>query len=254
MLRGEVHTGVTLQNLHPTKFDEGVVLDQTPEPGVPIPNLASYTYADLQSMSAAMAAEMLVKAVRERSFIPPCQDVRKVSGKPATRAASFAPKIESRTRCLDFQVMTSSQIMRMNRAIAPLWAEARLASDDSTTSIIFDPDICLTLENDDQDCSVTSSIEPGLPYIILGDDNQFTLDNAPLFINTVDRRTLEVPTLKMPGTTRRPAAALAQTAGLFAEPSLHDGKIVRTFREPVRAPDNIRQYLASLWPTAEGTI
>ena len=253
MLRGETHTGVTLQTLHPTKFDAGVVLDQTPEPGVLIPDHASYTYAHLQNMSADMAAEMLVNAIRERSFVPPYQDARKVSGKSATRAASFAPKIEPRTRCLDFQIMSSSQIMRMNRAIAPLWTEARLAGDSSTGSIIFGSNMHLAVEADSagQDARIISSIEPGLPYMSSDEEHGFKINSAPLLINTVDGQTLIVSMLKMPGTPFRPAAALAQTAGLFAEPSQQHGERIRTFRKPLKAPEDIRQYLRTLWHPVE---
>ena len=253
MLRGETHTGVTLQTLHPTKFDEGVVLDQTPEPGVLIPNPASYTYADLQRMSAAMAAEILINAIREKSFVVPYHDIRKVGGKSSVRAASFAPKIEPRTRCLDFQIMSSSQIMRMNRAIAPLWTEARLTSDSSTSTIIFGSSMHLAVEADSagQDIRIISSIEPGLPYMSSDEEHGFKINSAPLLINTVDGQTLIVPTLKMPGTPFRPAAVLAQIAGLFTEPSQEHGQRVRTFRKPLKAPEDIRQYLGTLWHPAE---
>ena len=87
MLRGETNAGVTLQTLHPTEFDAGIVLDQTPEPGVPIPNPASYTYADLQRMSSVMSAEMLIKSIRERTFVPPYKDVPKDSIQAPTRTA-----------------------------------------------------------------------------------------------------------------------------------------------------------------------
>jgi methionyl-tRNA formyltransferase len=253
MLWGETHTGVTLQTLHHTEFDAGVVLDQTEEPGVPIPNPATYTYADLHSMSAAMAAEMLIKAVRGRSFVPPYEDVREARGQSITRTPSFAPKIEPRMRYIDFQTMTSSQILRMNRAIAPLCAEARLGSDGSTTSIIFDPSMHLAnrMGSNTHDAMVVPSIEPGLPYAPLDEENHNRATSVPLMINTVDEKTLIVPMLKMPGTTYRHAAALAQTARLLAEPSKRHARRVRTFYEPLKVPEDFRQYVKSLWNASE---
>src|SRR2546423_11923723 len=252
MLRGETHTGVTLQTLHPTEFDAGVVLDQTPEPGVSIPNPTSYSYADLRNISAAMAAEMLVKAIRERSFIPPYRHIREGSGKRGTRAPSFAPKIEPRMRCLDFLTMDSSQILRMNRALAPLWAEARFTNGRSTTSVIFDSDIHLANPTalPEWDRTIISTIEPGLPFVLLDEQNRLEFASAPIMINTIDGKTLIVPTLKMPGTTYRPAAALAKGAALLTKSTQQHGERIRAFHKPLRAPDDIRPYVKSLWDAA----
>lgn len=256
MLRGETHFGVTLQTLHPTEFDAGVVLDQTEEPGLPIPNPTTYTYTDLQSMSAAMAAEMLVKAVRVRSFVPPYEDIREARGQSFTRTPTFAPKIEPRMRYVDFQTMTSSQILRMNRAIAPLWAEAPLRSGGSTASIIFDPGMYLAnrVGSHANDAMVVPSIEPGIPYALVDEQNHSWVTSTSLMINTVDEQTLIVSMLKMPGTAYRRAAVLAQTAGLLAEPSERHGKRVRTFYEPLKVPKGFRQYVNSLWNAAENAI
>jgi methionyl-tRNA formyltransferase len=255
MLRGETNTGVTLQTLHPTEFDAGVVLDQTEEPGIPIPNPGAYSYADLQKMSSAMAAEMLIKAVRNRSFVPPFEDVRKTRGTSTTRHPSFAPKIEARMRYIDFETMTSSQILRMNRAIGPLLAEARPGNDDSTTSVIFPPTMCLAdmAGSHANDTMAVRSIAPGLPYVLLNEQINIGMTSTPLMINTVDKQALIVPTLKMPGTKYRHAAALAHTARLLAEPSQRHSKRVRTFYEPLKVPDDFRQYVKSLWIAADNT-
>jgi methionyl-tRNA formyltransferase len=244
---------VTLQTLHPTQFDAGVVLDQTPDPGVPIPNPSTYTYADLQRLSAAMAAEMLVKAVRERSFVPPYGDVRTTRGPPTNRPHSFAPKIEPRMRYIDFQRMTSSHILRMNRAIAPLWAQARVGSDGSGVSVIFDPNMHLADMADSiaHAAIVVPSIEPGLPYTLSDKLSHIDGASAPLMINTIDRQTLTVPMLKMPGTPYRPATILSQRAGLLAKASQWDRKQVRTFYEPLKIPKDIREYVESLWNATE---
>jgi methionyl-tRNA formyltransferase len=246
-LRGETNTGVTLQTLHPTEFDAGVVLDQTPEPGVPIPNPASYTYADLRRMSSVMSAEMLIKSIRERTFVPPYKDIRKGSIQAPTRLTSFAPKIEPKTRCLDFQSMSSSHILRMNRAIPPLWAEARLASENSTTSVIFGPNMYLA---EVSNAKKISTIEPGLPYLSFDENDQIKTISAPLMINTVDGQTLVIPTLKLPGTTYRPAAALAQSANLLLDSSKQQAERVLTFHEPLKVPQDIRGYVKSVWQPA----
>jgi hypothetical protein len=198
-------------------------------------------------MSSIMSAEMLIKSIRERTFVPPYKDVRKSSIQAPTRPASFAPKIERKTRCLDFQSMSSSQILRMNRAIAPLWAEARLAGENSTTSVIFGPNIHLA---EGSNAQKISTIEPGLPYLPLEENDRFKAISASLMINTVDGQTLIVPTLKLPGTTYRPAAALAQSANLLLDSSKQQAERVFTFHEPLKVPQNIRGYVKSVWQPA----
>lgn len=197
-------------------------------------------------MSSVMSAEMLIKSIRARTFVPPYKDVRKGIQVP-TRPASFAPKIEPKMRCLDFQSMSSSQILRMNRAIAPLWAEARLAGENSTTSVIFGPNMCLA---EVSNATKISTIEPGLPYLSLDENDRLKTISAPLMVNTVDGQTLIVPTLKLPGTAYRPAAALAQKANLFSDSSKQQAGRVLTFHEPLKVPRNIWEDVKSVWQSA----
>jgi hypothetical protein len=198
-------------------------------------------------MSSVMSAEMLIKSIRERTFVPPYKDVQRDSIQAPTRPASFAPKIEPKLRCLDFQSMSSSQILRMNRAIAPLWAEARLVGENNTTSVIFGPNMHLA---EVSNAKKISAIEPGLPYLSLDEDGRFKTVSAPLMINTVDGQTLIVPTLKLHGTTYRPAAALAQSANLLSDSSKQQAERVLTFHEPLNVPQDIRGYVKSVWQPA----
>jgi hypothetical protein len=198
-------------------------------------------------MSSVMAAEMLIKSIRERTFVPPYQDVRKDRIQAPTRPASFAPKVERKLRCLDFQSMSSSQILRMNRAIPPLWAEARVTGENTTTSIIFGPNMYLA---EGSNAKKISTIEPGLPYLSLDEDGGFKPISAPLMINTVDKQTLIVPTLKLPGTAYRPAASLAQSANLLSNSSKQQTERVLTFHEPLKVPQNIQGYVKAVWQPA----
>lgn len=243
MLDGEANTGVTLQTLHPQKFDAGIVLDQTPEPGIAIPNPETYTFGDLQNMSADMAAAMLIKAVRQRSFVPPYRDVHQATEIGGVRLVSYAPKIDRNMRCVDFRSMTGPRILRMNRAISPLWAEAHSSDGFSTTPIILDTALLLVdqkLENG-KDLGVIPSIEVGRPYVSLSMHDRIDTTSAPLLINTIDGSTLVVPRLKVPGSPFRAAVAASQTAKLLAEPRDHNGGRVVTFHLPMSAPGDTKQ-------------
>lgn len=63
-------TGVSLQTLHPTKFDHGVILAQTPFPGI---KHDTTTVSELEALLAPMGADMLVQGIKERIYIPPTQ-------------------------------------------------------------------------------------------------------------------------------------------------------------------------------------
>lgn len=67
------HTGVTLQTLHPTLFDHGRVLAQTPPPGIPVPD--HVTTADLLEVLAPEGARLLVDALQRNLHVGlPYQD------------------------------------------------------------------------------------------------------------------------------------------------------------------------------------
>ena len=277
ILDGERNTGVTLQTLHPTRFDAGTVLDQTPEPGVAIPDPTGYGLMDLQAISAKMTAKMLIKAIRERNFIPPHKDVRQVKGDANPRLASYAPKIDRKMRFVDFQTMSSSQVSRMNRAIAPLWAEAYANDIASPIAIIFSPalHVATTSTADGQGIEVIPSIMRGLPYVSLTEHENIDTTSAPILINTIDEKTLVIPTLKVSGTPFRPAAALAWNTKLLGEPSVskrsqsnsshpndpstRDLKVelkrkVYIFHHSLRAPQDMQEYLEKLWNGPERII
>jgi hypothetical protein len=135
----------------------------------------------------------------------------------------------------------------MNRAIAPLWAEARLAGENGTTSVIFGPNMYLA---EVSNAKKISTIEPGLPYLSIDESDRLKTISAPLMINTVDGQTLIVPTLKLPGTTYRPAVALAQSANLLSDSSKQQAERIVIFHEPLKVPQDIRGYVKSVWQPA----
>ncbi|KAI1502610.1 Formyltransferase [Biscogniauxia marginata] len=77
LLRRRTLTGVSLQTLHPEKFDRGVVLAQTPsDPAAPgalrIPPAA--TTHHLLGLVKPVAAQMLVRGLRDGLHVPPLVD------------------------------------------------------------------------------------------------------------------------------------------------------------------------------------
>ncbi|TVY87731.1 Methionyl-tRNA formyltransferase, mitochondrial [Lachnellula willkommii] len=128
-------TGVTLQTLDEKAFDHGIILAQTPRPGLAIPNGEICTYYDLLRWIKPQAAQMLVEGLRDRVFVPPLVDVGKhdINPKPA-------PKITKEdTRIKAHQWGQPVDIFAHYRALGRLWA--LFQSDDGSVKRVILEDI-----------------------------------------------------------------------------------------------------------------
>lgn len=116
LLKGRTHTGVTLQTMHPSRFDHGMILAQTPQPGVGIAE--DCTPDDLIQTLGQVGAEMLVKGIEHGLFVDPSAavDSQDEEGRP-----EHAPKILPEDRRIDWKSWTADQIMRYDRVLGRLW-------------------------------------------------------------------------------------------------------------------------------------
>jgi methionyl-tRNA formyltransferase len=130
LLAGETHTGVTLQTLHPEKFDHGAILAQTPP--LKIPNASQCTYQELLEFITPKAAEVLVQGIRDRLFIPDRnrqersqhndsgRGMSSSSSSETGRPLRHAPKITTEDRYIDWKKSTED-ILRRDRVLGRLW-------------------------------------------------------------------------------------------------------------------------------------
>ena len=112
-------TGVSLQTLHPTKFDHGTVLDQTPCPGI---RHNASTVSELVALLAPMGAEMLVRGIREGVYLPPFTNKAQQPGSEENHDLRLAPKVRSEDRHVQWHTWNSEEILRRARVIGPLWS------------------------------------------------------------------------------------------------------------------------------------
>lgn len=224
---------MSLQTLHPTTFDEGVILDQTPPPGVDVPE--NCDYSRLLKIMLPLGAEMLVKAIRNRLYLPPYRSV-----KAAQKAAEgdvkphFAPKIETLDRLLCFQTMDSSRISRLSRAFESTWAFAAVSTKMpglKRQRIIFSgPLHCLSPELVDKENENAPEVPPGLPYKPRNSNNNLERStDLPLLINTIDGKTILVPSMKVEGGSEMPAYRAALKHKLIGQPQSSNSKTLSTF-------------------------
>lgn len=129
-------TGVSLQTLHPTKFDHGTVLAQTPHPGI---EHGASTVPQLVDSLAPMGADMLVQGIRDQIYVRPHKDVARPTNAEERGHLRLAAKIRSEDRHIQWHSWDAEEIMRRHRIIGPLWNFATCKTDegDKTKRIIW---------------------------------------------------------------------------------------------------------------------
>jgi methionyl-tRNA formyltransferase len=115
ILKGRAHTGVSVQTLHPQHFDHGIILAQTPAPGLPIPD--DITAQELEAQLAQTGATMLVDVLMSRKQVPPLRD----AGCYYSGPLDHAPKITKQDRFVDFSKQTVHDIVTSQRALGDIW-------------------------------------------------------------------------------------------------------------------------------------
>lgn len=126
LLCGEKNIGVTLQTMHPTQFDKGMILAQTKYPGF---EHCCSTVPDLVAMVAPKGAEMLLQGLRDRLYVPPLEDLSPHLPKISDRPSRYARKITPNDRHINWDTWTAEKILLTQRLmIGPLWNEGEVAS------------------------------------------------------------------------------------------------------------------------------
>lgn len=241
IIRGLSHTGVSVQTLHPTKFDGGIVLDQTPYPGMKIPRKDTISIPDLTEILARLGADLLVNAIRNKLYVPPYEVV------PPTLSeteVTLAPRINLTTRSIDFQTMSRDAILRRNRGTGyrhKLFAGARPVGSDTELIIIniskhlripTSFDIPLDVQNE------LLSIPKGVPYTIIDRNEDIGNCQNPLFVNVTSDQLggpgqLVIPEITIPSKTATPAARTAAQANLFEHPAKIGPYLLFRFAHPL---------------------
>ncbi|SPO06600.1 related to methionyl-tRNA formyltransferase precursor, mitochondrial [Cephalotrichum gorgonifer] len=117
LLQNRTHTGITLQTLDEHKFDHGLVLAQTPRPGIPIPPRC--TVPQLIDLVKGPAAELLVSGLNQGLHAKPVEIRPRFTGEKIR----YAPKLTKRDRWLDWG-SAPEEVERRLRVLGPLWTQA----------------------------------------------------------------------------------------------------------------------------------
>ncbi|KIV88679.1 hypothetical protein PV10_08340 [Exophiala mesophila] len=237
IIHGLTTMGVSVQTLHPTKFDAGVVLDQTPQPGIKVPRLDTVTPDDLIPILAPLGASMLVDAIKNQLYVPPYSPVKSPLRKDE---AKLAPKITTETCQVDFQTMTGEYLLRLTRGVGAtrqLWIQAQSIDGQQHTLKLFDLRDATEHEIPLDIRKLVSSIPIGLPYSIVHRNHNVLNCQNPLFVNVMSEkptriRTLCIPNLTVAGKSKAPAARAAAGSNFFVMAAKVDAHILYTFADP----------------------
>ncbi|GFP56246.1 methionyl-tRNA formyltransferase, mitochondrial [Trichoderma asperellum] len=123
MMRNEKYTGVSLQTLDPKAFDHGIVLAQTPSPGLPIP--AGATLQHLTESLAKVGAEMLVQGLRDGVHVPPYTNVGWMADQLKEKELVHAPKVSKGESQINWPEWNSPDIARFLNIFNTVWTHAR---------------------------------------------------------------------------------------------------------------------------------
>lgn len=113
LLQHRTYSGVTLQTMHPAKFDHGMVLDQTRTDLAP-----NNQHQNLVELLGPIGAEMLAKDVDEGVFVPPLKEVDDVA---RGLQASYAPKITPEDHHIDWETWSAADIITRDKVLGRLW-------------------------------------------------------------------------------------------------------------------------------------
>lgn len=231
---------MSLQTLHPLSFDEGIILDQTPLPGIDVPE--DCDYLGLLKIMQPLGAEMLLNAIRQRLYLPPYRGVGQIKETAeGERVYKHAPKIETADRLLRFDTMDSSHILKMSRAFESTWAYSTVltrTSEYKSQRILFqEPFRTFSSSSaymEERQC--IPQIPPGLPYWPQSATEDAKEPSNPcLLVNTIDGRTLLAASMKVEGGVKMPAYQAALKHRLIPQERHTNPKSVITFHRALTA-------------------
>ena len=220
LLSGTEITGVSLQTLHPSRFDHGVILTQT----IPLRHEAQ-TVTDLEQYLAPKGAELLLQAIRDRIFVhsPRNLDHHKVASNE--EMIRLAPKISQADRHIDWQSWTAEKILRRQRVIGPLWSHCCRTNGESPqqTRLLWS---CGFREDPTCSDSIKSLVPSAGRPVVVG----LHFPYQQVYVKTCDGHMLQIEDAKLEGDRSRNFLKAAQRAKLIELPRVlieasHDFKL-----------------------------
>ena len=234
LLVGRTRTGITLQTLDLKRFDQGVIIDQTPAPGFDIPNPESCTVPQLLEIVAPKGAQMLVDGIRNGLFVPPTRQAGWRSPDDQD-ALVHAAKIKPEDRHISWTSWDWLEISRRSRVIGPLWNMALVAQRSTDGTVSFQKKRIIFSEIEEVEPLEGSrilSVIPGVPFV----DGAKPIEprqEKGLYVYTRDGKLIRIRQLKVEGEAAADGVRAALKARMLSERTVRSGSAVFTpFHNP----------------------
>ncbi|KAF7846117.1 hypothetical protein BT93_L5224 [Corymbia citriodora subsp. variegata] len=214
IIHGYKQTGVTVQTLHLTKFDEGQVLAQTSRMTIPQPDYI--TAKQLRGLLAPVGANLLVQTLDQRLYLEPPKSTIDLK----LSYMHTAPKLSPETRHVDFANMSASHICRLHRAVPKLWFMARQGEDNTTSlRVVLEEGVRQAQDFDlaGLDESLLASVRIGIPFAFVPVRQNLSESKASLLVKTAEGSILSVSELTVAGKRKAPSVAALAQAQLFSK-------------------------------------
>jgi methionyl-tRNA formyltransferase len=130
LLKRREYTGVTVQTMHPTKFDHGSVISQTSPPGIRIPE--GCTMEQLLHLLGPLGAQLLCQSVERRLF---GQSVENTATSVPTKV-EHAPKITAKDSRIDWHNWNARELQVRDRVLGRLWEHRCIGRTDQAAKRI----------------------------------------------------------------------------------------------------------------------
>lgn len=159
-------TGVSVQTLHPTKFDHGDILRQS----LPVEIGRNERFESLRDRLSIVGADLLSTVIRNGEFVHP---------QPIVLGELYllSPKIPATLAEVRWNEMTSRQICRLEHALGPLFS---YKSVDITKKMKHHTEPAKVILGDIQE------VEPSFSTVALEMPGEFCLHNDRIVVKTTD--------------------------------------------------------------------
>ena len=216
LLAGHEKTGVTIQTLHPTSFDRGKIIAQTPYPGFVH---HCNTVPELTERTSREGAELLLHSIKEGAFLPPVEKKGNLLLDADLRAIKSAPKITPEDRHIDWRTWTAEKIFRTHSVVGRLWNKICLNDRGGSARGALSKRVIWTSGFEAADDSFVSGVEPGFPFL-----KDCGRESASAYIQTCDHKCLEVKHITIEGGPKNHPESSSRHAGAFSGNTLqHTG-------------------------------
>ncbi|KAF2809329.1 Formyltransferase [Mytilinidion resinicola] len=130
LLAARPATGLTIQTLHPTTFDAGLILAQTPAPGLPIPNPSACSPAQLTAFLAPRGGALLVDVLRRKLFVPPLEAAGWYAKQTPQAELRHAPMITKEDGRIRWERCGADELVLRRRVLENLWTTVRVGGEE----------------------------------------------------------------------------------------------------------------------------